>query len=153
MACSESALTGVDGNVVVSNDSGGSYKKIARITQWDVNPVLDTQTDWGDSDGAGYTLRAPGRKGATATTEGKFDTFFEVYDVFKPDETRAKLCLYMNANLFWDFPCALCTSFSLTVNVDTQEVIGWTAEWGNDGIFYYPGDAGAVCSLPSANSV
>lgn len=145
MACSETALTGVGGFIYVSNDSSGTLTSIARVTNWEVNPSLDTSTEWGDSDGAGYTLRRPGRKGATATTEGKFDTGAEVYDTFKPDESVAKLCLFMSATLYWDFPCAFCNSFSLSVNIDTQEVIGWTAEWGNDGIFYYPGDAGADC--------
>lgn len=146
MACSESALTGAAGYVVVDN------KRLARITQWEVNPSLDTSTEWGDSDGAGYTLRAPGRMGATFTTEGKFDTFFEVYNILKPNVSRYKVCLFMNTTIYWDFPCALCTDFSLTVNRDTQEVVGWSADWGNDGIFYYPGDAGASCTLPSANS-
>jgi len=29
------------------------------------------------------------------------------------------------------------------VNIDTEEVIGWTSEWGADGKFYYPGESEA----------
>lgn len=43
---------------------------------------------------------------------------------------------------YWYFPRVLCTEFSLTVDIDTEEVIGWTSSWGADGIFYFPGQTG-----------
>lgn len=144
MACSTTTLTGVDGKFSVDD------QLVARITQWEVNPTLDTSMEWGDSDGGGYTLAAPGRKGCSFDTEGKFDTDSEVYDLFQPGDKLASV-LWINAStLYWDFPCALCKDFSLSVNVDTQEVIGWSAEWKADGVFYYPGQSGATArTLPS----
>ncbi len=121
---------------------------IARATQWSVNPKLANKSEWGDSDSAGFTNRAAGRKDATFSTEGKFDTETEVYDVFQPEDI-ATVYLYLAkvtspaVDLHWLFPRALCDDFKLSVNIDTEEVIGWSAEWGADGIFYYPGEAGA----------
>ena len=140
---SENALCGGDGEFVVDTD------RVARITQWSVNPKLASSSEWGDSDSAGYTNRCGGRKDATFTSEGKYDTTDEVWDLFQPDDTCIAV-LWMNGTLYWDFPRALCSDFSLSVNVDTEEVIGWTASFGSDGIFYYPGQAGAtVRTLPA----
>lgn len=135
---SATALTGRNGKFVV----GGTT--VARITQWSVNPTMATSSEWGDSDGEGYTNRAAGRRDATFQAEGKYDTASEVYDLFQPGNI-AECVLWLNGStLYWDFPRALCTDFSLVVNVDTEEVIGWTSQWGADGKFYYPGQAGAT---------
>lgn len=129
---SENTLTGRDGDVKVDGT------EVARITQWDVNPKLANTNEWGDSDSAGYTNRSAGRRDATFNCEGKFDTTDEVYDLFQPEDIAATL-LYMSATLYWNFPRALNMEFSLTVNVDSEEVIGWQSSWGADGIFYRPG--------------
>lgn len=131
----ETALTGRLGKFVVANTL------VARTTQWSVNPKLATSSEWGDSDGEGYTNRAPGRRDATFTTEGKYDTENEVYDIFHPEDIAA-VTLFMNATLYYHFPRAMCSDFSLIVNIDTEEVVGWTSQWGADGIFYRPGQEG-----------
>ena len=115
---------------------------VARTTQWAVNPTLATSSEWGDSDSAGFTNRAAGRKDATFTAEGKYDTTNEVYDLFQPEDVVIAV-LWLNAALYWDFPRALNNDFNLVVNVDTEEVIGWTSAWGADGVFWFPGEPGA----------
>lgn len=144
MACTTTALTGRNGKF----DVGGTF--VARVTQWSVNPKLATKSEWGDSDTAGYTARMAGRRDATFTAEGKYDTASEQFDLFQPGDKPA--CnLWMDAtSLYWAFPCALCDDFSLSVNIDTEEVEGWTSGWGADGIFYYPGQAGAPAATPPA---
>ena len=140
---SENTLTGRLGEFVVGTD------RVARITQWAVNPKLASSSEWGDSDSAGYTNRATGRRDATFNAEGKFDTTDEVYDLFMPGDVAIAV-LWMNATLYWDFPRALCNDFNLSVNVDTEEVIGWTSGWGADGLFYYPGQSGTTTrTLPA----
>jgi len=125
---------------------------VARTTQWAVNPKLATNNEWGDSDSAGYTNRSAGRKDATFTAEGKFDTSSEIWDLFQPEDVAIAV-LFLNATgtlLYWDFPRALCSEFNLTVNIDTEEIIGWTSSFGADGIFYYPGQSGAnTRTIPS----
>lgn len=141
---SENSITGRNGKFVV----GSSL--VARITQWAVNPKLVGGSEWGDSDSAGYTNRAAGRKDCTFTAEGKYDTTDEVFDLFQPEDVAIATLWMDNSSLYWDFPRALCNDFSLMVNVDTQEVIGWTSAWGSDGIFYRPGQSGAPTrTLPS----
>ncbi len=141
---SENTLTGRNGKFVVGTTL------VARVTQWAVNPKLASSAAWGDSDSAGFTNRAAGRKDATFTAEGKYDSTNEVFDLFMPEDIAIAV-LWMDASaLYWDFPRALNDDFNLTVNIDTEEVEGWTSSWGADGIFYYPGEAGATArTLPS----
>jgi len=137
-------LTGRNGKFVVGTT------RVTRTTQWGVSPTLATKSEWGDSDSSGFTNRAAGRKDATFNAEGKYETSTEVFDLFQPEDIAIAV-LWMNASdLYWDFPRALCMDFGLTVNVDTEEVIGWTSSWGADGVFYRPGEAGATNrTLPS----
>lgn len=135
---SEGTLTGRSGKFYVGSTL------IARATQWSVNPKLASSSEWGDSDSGGYTNRAPGRRDATFTAEGKYDTEAEVYDYFQPGDYAIPAMLYMShPSTYWLFPRALCSEFSLVVNIDTEEVVGWTSSWGADGIFYRPGQAPA----------
>lgn len=121
---------------------------IARVKKWDVNRALANKNEWGDSDSGGYTNRSSGRKDATFSNEGVYDTASEVWDLFAPGDTT-KSVLWMNATLYWAFPRALNSDFKISVNVDTEEVVGWTGDFGADGIFYHPGAAGApVETLP-----
>jgi hypothetical protein len=139
---SENTLTGRHGKFYVDGT------QIARTTQWSVDSKLANKSEWGDSDSCGFTNRAPGRKDASFSAEGKYDTTDEVFDIFQPED-YAEVFLYMSytstcatvADIHWHFPRALCDSFKLTVNIDSEEVIGWTSEWAADGIFYYPGQA------------
>jgi len=129
---SENTLTGRNGKLSVDLNT------VARLTQWAVNPTLATSNEWGDSDSAGFTNRSAGRKDCTFTCEGKYDTTDEVFDLFQPEDIVAAI-LYMNeATLPWTFARALCSDFNLTVNVDSEEVIGWTGSFGADGSFTKP---------------
>lgn len=135
---STTALTARNGKFVVGTTT------VARVTQWEVNPTLATSSEWGDSDGSGFTNRAAGRKDATFTTEGKYDTSSEVFDLFQPEDISIAVLWLDATSLYWDFPRALNDDFNLTVDIDTEEVLGWTSGWGADGVFYYPGEAGAT---------
>lgn len=139
-------LTGRNGKFFVDTSF------VARTTQWAVNPKLASSSSWGDSDSCGCTNRAPGRKDATFTAEGKYDTTDEVFDLFMPGDIVIAVLWMNNTNLYWDFPRAMCEDFNMTVNIDTEEVIGWTSSWGADGCFYYPGQAGATARTPDAGA-
>ena len=128
-------LTGRTGKFVVAGIL------IARTTQWAVNPTQATKSEWGDSDSAGFTNRAEGRMDATSTAEGKYDSLTEVFDTFQPGDIVIET-LFLDPTIYWDFPRALCDDFNLTVDIDSEEVVGWTASFGADGIFTFPGEAG-----------
>lgn len=117
--------------------------RVARAKQFSVNTKLASKSEWGDSDTEGYTARMPGRKDGTFSAQGVFDSTNQQYDVFGEGD-KAVAVLWMNLTLYYDFPCAMCDDFSLSVNIDSQEVIGWTSNWGADGIYYKPGAAGAT---------
>jgi len=130
---SENTLTGRNGHVTV----GGT--EVARITIWSVNPTLSSTNEWGDSDSAGYTNRSAGRRDCTFDCEGKYDSTNEVFDLFVPGDTAAVRLYIDETSLYWDFPRALCMDFNLNINVDTEEVVGWTSSWGADGVYTRPG--------------
>lgn len=141
---SETALTGRTGKFVIGTSL------VARTTNWAVNPTMATQSEWGDSDGGGYTNRAAGRRDATFTAEGKYDTSDEVFDLFVEGDIVIGVLWMNDATLYWDFPRALCQDFNLTVDIDTEEVIGWTTAFGADGQYFRPGEVGAnPRSLPA----
>jgi hypothetical protein len=97
----------------------------------------------------------------TTEIEGKYDKTTEVWDLFLPEDILA-ITLWLDhdarsggVNRYWDFPRALCNDFNMVVDVDTEEVIGWTATWGADGIFYKPGttaNPGGIGPSPTAQS-
>ena len=136
---SENTITGRNGKLVADSSL------VARTTQWAVNPTLATSNEWGDSDSAGFTNRSAGRKDATFTAEGKFDTTDDIWDLFQPEDIVLATLFLNNAAplLYWDFARALCSDFNLVVNIDAEEVIGWTSNFGADGRFYRPGESGA----------
>lgn len=140
---SATTKTGRNGKFVIGSTL------VARCKEWAVSPKLASKSEWGDSDGGGYTNRASGRRDATFTANGVYDTVSEVFDLFMPGDIVVAV-LWMDAtSLYWAFPRALNDDFQLTVNIDSEEVIGWTSSWGADGIFYRPGQSGApVHTLP-----
>lgn len=140
---SANTITGRNGKFVVND------QLVARTKNWSVNPSVGG-SEWGDSDSNGYTNRSSGRRDATFDAEGVYSIVSEQFDLFKPGDI-AEAVLWLNAtNLYYDFPRALCRDFSLTVDIDTEEVIGWTSGWGADGEYYAPGEAGASShSLPA----
>lgn len=124
---------------------------VARISSWSVNPKLASSSTWGDSDTAGYTARMGGRKDCSFSCEGKFDKDEEQYDLFQPgDKVTATLWMTITPALYWHFPSAMCEDFSMQINTDSQEVVGWSSSWGADGKFYRPNQAGIpVVTYPS----
>ena len=139
-----SARTGVDGKVVVEGS------KLARITKWAISPKAGVN-EWGDSDGEGFTLALPGRRGCTGSIEGKFDEDDEVYEILREgDDVTLVLWQSEVAGDYWAFPAVIIADFSLEYDVDGQTVVGWSASWNSSGRFYHPGESGAPAhTLPS----
>ena len=143
MAATTTAATGRMGRHTV----GDASILVARSKQFSISSTLASKSEWGDSDSGGYTARMPGRRDGTFTSEGVYDTEDEQFDLFAPgDKVRSTLWILppdaadpTSTGVFWDFPCSMCEDFGMTVNIDTEEVIGWTSSWGSDGVFYRPG--------------
>ena len=142
-------IFGVVSDTPLPSEPVAGGNDIARCTQWTVSQKPASVSEWGDSSSGGYTCRAPGRRDATFTAEGKFDTTSQQWDVFQGgDYASAKL--FVNSNTpTWSyyFARAVCSEFNLTVNIDTEEVVGWTSSWGSDGTIAYPGES-AIQDVP-----
>jgi len=123
------------GEVVVDSTA------IARLTQWQFNPQANL-SEWGDSDSEGYTNVRPARKSGTGSMEGKMDDTSEFYDLFSEGD-EPELTLWATTTLFWNLPCAVISGYQLTVDTDSKEVVGWSADFSASGPFYYPGHASA----------
>jgi hypothetical protein len=138
-----SAVSGELGKAVVDGNL------VARITSWSVNRQSN-ESAWGDSDSGGYTNRKRARRDATGSIAGKLDEDDYQYNVFD-DGDIVTLALWEDATRYWAFPSALIQNFQLEFNPDTKEVVGWTADFGADGIYYKPGAAGApTYTLPAS---
>ena len=131
---SQNTLSGYRGHFTV----GGI--RVARCTRWDVNGKLAHVAEWGDSDSNGYTNRLAGRWDSLFGADGKFDTLSEFYNIFDVGDFLA-VKLYLNDELFWNFSRGVCLDYKLVVDIDREDVIGWTSSWGSDGEFYYPGES------------
>lgn len=140
---SEGTITGRTGRF----DLAGNL--VARTTMWEVNPTLATSSEWGDSDSGGYTNRAAGRRDATFSAEGKYEEDEDVFGLFEPGDVLESV-LWLTSALYYHFPRALCSDFNVSVDIDTEEVVGWTSEWGADGIFYKPGAAPVAKTMPES---
>jgi len=129
---------------------------VARTTQWALNKTLATVSEWGDSDSYGWTNRAIGRRDATFTAEGKYDHGASIFSPLALGTNYINVHLWMGTSTFpldgasvapdstltWHFKRALALDFSMTVDMDTEEVVGWSGSFGTDGIVYGPGENG-----------
>jgi hypothetical protein len=141
---SEGTITGRDGEIVVEG------QRVGRATKWTANRTLATKAEWGDSDSGGYTNRAPGRRDSTFDFEGKYSEDDSQFDLFEEGDIAESTLWLDNVSLYYHYPRALCLDFNVTVDMDTEDVIGYTSNWGADGIYYRPGAAGAPAkSLPT----
>lgn len=138
-----SAVSGEIGKAVIDGEL------IHRLTVWSINRQSG-ESAWGDSDSAGYTNRKKARRDATGSIGGKLDDTDYQYNIFDDGDIVA-LVLWEDTTRYWVFPSALIQNFQLEFNPDTKEVVGWTADFGADGIYYKPGQSGApVHTLPSS---
>lgn len=130
------AVMGDKGEVVADGTA------IARTTGWTFNPKIG-ESAWGDSDSAGYTLRKGARKDGSGSCEGKYDDTTPQSAVVEIGD-EPELVLWITQTLYYYMPCVLITGFSLSVNMDSKEVVGWSCDFGCSGIFYRPGQSGAT---------
>lgn len=128
-----------DQAIAVVNDT-----LVLRLKTFTVNPTTG-ESVWGDSGSEGHTFRKGARKDCTGNMVGVLDGDTKVYDIFMPGDI-VKLTLWETqvGQDYWHFPSALIQNFSLTFNQDTKEVVEWTADFGTDGVFYRPGEAGGA---------
>jgi hypothetical protein len=137
------AVSGELGKAVIEGEL------VHRLTNWSINRQAN-ESAWGDSDSGGFTNRKAARRDATGSIGGKLDEDDLQYNIFDDGDIVA-LVLWEDTTRYWVFPSALIQNFQLEFNPDTKEVVGWTADFGADGRYYKPGEAGApVHSLPSS---
>lgn len=121
-------VTGRGGSVSLNGSS------ILRIKNWSASETRRGGSEWGDSDANGGTNRSAGADDCTFTCEGVYDTTGSIIAQLEVNEVYA-VVLSSVGGPGYTFARALCTDFSLNVNADTEEVIGWNASFGVDGTY------------------
>jgi len=152
------AITGRHGAVYIQlplTTQTWYWTEIARITSWTINQKPISVTKWADSDTGGFVWNAPGPREATITTVGKFQIgILSQWNMFRGGDYAALRLFVDNRDPFedgisveealrradrYEINPALCTEYNLTMNIDTEEVVGWTAEWVSCGEFSMTG--------------
>jgi len=141
----QSAINGKYGKAVIDGTL------VTRLTNWRINPIATTSV-WADSESAGYANSLTARKHATGTIGGKFDTNKKPYTIFDVgDNVILALFNELSSTLYWLFLSANITSFEMETDIDGLTVVGWTANWEADGIFYSPSQNKPIAvTLPSS---
>lgn len=140
--CALTAITGKDGVIFCDGN------RVARITNWSLD-ANGGETTWADSDSAGYINRLPQNRDLTGTADFKLDTTCPQWIDIREGEC-CNLILAISdglgtapAALAWQLPVAVIIRFSLTINVNDAEVVEGSVDFGNSGVYYAPGEAGA----------
>lgn len=121
--------SGKDGKVLAG------ATQLAEITKWTFNPKSNNPA-WASSDSAGYKKRVAGVKDGGGSIEGKFDSSSKFYTlVAEGDEVTLKL--YLDATRYYSVP-AIIDDYSLTVDMDTGDVVGWSANFSTNGAWTEP---------------
>jgi hypothetical protein len=122
-------ISGKNGKVqIVSSD-------VAECTGWTFNPTSNNPS-WGSCDGGGYKQRVAGVKDGSGSIEGKFNPDDPIYDHLE-EGTSVVLKLYINATAYYRVP-AIIDSFSLEVDMDDGDVVGWSADFSTNGAWTKP---------------
>lgn len=135
-ANSVGAVCGADGIAAVDNT------RVARLTNWSVNPTSSV-SEWGDSDSAGFTCVKAARKALSGTLTVKLDSNQKPHkSLFMPGDT-VELVLWEDATSdYWYIGRAVITSYTVTFDQDTKEVVECSADFSSDGQYYRPGETG-----------
>lgn len=146
--CTSTATSGLDGAVYC----GG--QRVARVTQWSIDASVDEKT-WHDSGGGGtysaqgYMNRAPGIRNLTGTVDFKYDTTYRQDARFREGECcQLVLMVDDDVNVAWIIGEALVSRFTMTVNIEDGEVVEGSFDFGNNGRYWRPGEAGAPVVFP-----
>lgn len=122
-------ISGKDGDVKISGTA------ICEIMKWSFNPKCNVPA-YASNKTSGYKRRVAGVKDGSGSMEGAWDPATPAITVIDPG-TGATLRLYINATQYYDVP-AVIESFKLDVDVDTGEIVKWSADFGTNGAWTNP---------------
>ncbi len=124
------------------DDPLASSQLMYRITQWTLE-AGSSPFEWADSDSDGYSNRASTKLGATGSVTVKLDTGRFLYNMFNEGDF-VNLSLFIRKGeatpLGYNLPRAQIESLSWTVDPNSQEPIEVSFNFGNDGLYYTPGN-------------
>lgn len=132
------AISGKNGDVSISSTS------ISEVTQWTFTETSNNPA-FASNKTAGFKQRVAGVKDGSGTIEGKWDPGDPATAVIEVG-TLVTLTLEIDATQFYTVP-SIIDSFSMTVNLDDGDVVGWTAEFSINGAWTLPIDASPL-TLP-----
>lgn len=144
-------ITGRNGKIVFG---GGTL--ILRVKNWSITPSAGG-SEWGDSGisstdpDIGYKHRRRGIRDLTGSFEIVLDKSAPIYASLREGgEVMLDLWQTTVAADNWHFPIAVILGGpNITTDMDTEEVTEVAYDFGNDGVYYAPGEVGAPAqSIP-----
>jgi hypothetical protein len=121
-------ICGKEGSVVIG------ATELPEITMWSFNPTITTQS-YASNKTNGFKRKVCGSKDATGSLEGKWDRTDPITDHFTEGST-VTLLLHLDTTRKITVP-ALITGMTIEVNIDDNEIEGWTADFEADGEWTY----------------
>ncbi len=146
--CTSTASSGTSGAVWCG------AQRIARVTSWNLDATTDSKT-FHDSGGGGtnsvkgYMNRIPGPRDLTGSIEFKYDLTFPQDRRFREGRCcQLVLGIHETNSVAWIIPQALIERLTISVDIDGGDPTEGSFDFGSDGIYYAPGEAGAPNPFP-----
>ena len=129
-SCPTGPVSGIQGYVVCDNH------RIARIKSWTATVSAD-EIMVADSDSGVFKRRIAGRYDIQGSFDFNYDTNFpQTSCIVEGDCCDLVLWIEQDVGHYWFVDDAFIKSLSLTVNVETAELVGGTAEFANGNAYY-----------------
>ena len=134
-------ISGIRGQAAVTSATDWI---VAELTKWVFNPKA-TNPAYRSNKTGGFTARVIGYKDGSGSIDGKWEPT-DVATAWLAEGNKADLKLTVTDSQMYLVP-ALFNSFQLTVDVDTAEVTGWTANFDTTDAWTAPS---SMASMPTA---
>jgi hypothetical protein len=130
------AISGKSGNCLTLPIGGtGTGTEIAELTKWSFNPKCNNPA-WASNRTAGFKRRRAGIRDGSGSIEGKWDPGDPITDHLE-DGTEVQLNLVTTGAQQFTVP-AIIDGLKLDVDLDSGDIIGWSADWSLNGAWTKP---------------
>lgn len=133
------AISGKNGNVTFLplpiSGTPGTPTEVAELTKWSFNPKSNNPA-WASNRTGGFKRRRSGIRDGSGSMEGKWDPADPITDYLE-DGSEIQLNLVTAGTQQFVVP-AIIDGIKLDVDLDSGEIIGWSADWSLNGAWTKP---------------
>lgn len=138
-------ISGKSGDCLIGATPG---TQVTELTKWGFNPKCGTSA-WASNRSGGYKKRVAGNKDGSGSMEGKWDPTAPITDMLE-EGTEVTLNLVITGAQKYIVP-AIIEGIKLDVDLDSGDVVGWSADWSTTGPWTKPTPlASLMAPMPAA---